>query len=75
MKGRARANEVKAIPGKTGLPESKSIACRHSKRAERGRASWSLNRMLKYEIKKDNFKMSIILYKEVRSIHTSQEVE
>ena len=54
------------------FPGSESMACRYSKRRNLG-DPFGVNRMLNYGIKKDNFKTSIILQKEVRLFHSSEE--
>jgi len=54
------------------FPGSKSMACRYSKRRNLG-DPLGVNSMLNCEYKKDNFKASMILLKEVRLFHSSVE--
>lgn len=54
------------------FPGSESMACRYSKRRNLG-DPYGVNRMLNYKHKKDNFKASMILHKEVRLFHSSEE--
>ena len=50
------------------------MACRYSKRWNLGDPGRVDMKISDCEIKKDNFKTSIISYQEVRSIHSSDEV-
>jgi len=50
------------------------MACRYSKRRNLG-DPYEVNMMLNDKIKKDNFKTSLTLREEVRSTHSSEEVE
>ena len=54
------------------FPGSESMACRHSKRRNLG-DPFGVNKMLNCEFKKDNFKASMILQKEVRLFHSSED--
>jgi hypothetical protein len=57
-----------------GYPESESMACKYSKRWNLGDPCGA-NKMLNDKIKKDNFKTSLTLREEVRSTHSSEEIE
>lgn len=54
-------------------PESESTACRYSKRTELGRSVRRWKRMLKQEIKSHKLKTIVMLFTEVRLIHSSGE--
>lgn len=55
-------------------PGSKSMACKYSKRRNLGDPLGDDMRS-KYNIKKDNFKTSMVLQEEVRSVSSSEEIE